>query len=322
MKLFDLNLDHKFSNDFQKNLDVVYKNLGNHFMLKFEEDVIPMQMHHFDNGDTKFYMMAYYDDTFIQQKSPLRITFINTINGEHDGTIEFSSIRKINDISGTTLVKLAIKLSTILGFKKGVLLDRASIWCHGDEDFDLSLMKLIDSGKTFYEDLGFKPLMNDTIHVYYKYKSIDSLLKKRDKLIKNIKNVKISDLLKLYNESIELLKQNGTSVMSIRDTLQDYDVHYIQSGNYDNFIKNLISSFEEVSRTMRISKKELLGDFIVDLARMNCDKYGSISKFLTNGNYVYIIKNGETEIRHHYVLPLNELKNIKNSYFYEIKLSK
>jgi hypothetical protein len=322
-KVWDLEKDHKFSNDINKNLSIVHQTLGTHFNLVLGKYSLPVQLHFINKGELKFYQLIYYDPTYEQETfSPLRIEFVNEFTGKVDGCVAVDAIKKTDTIPGKEMVNIAIKLCKILRCKKLYLMDRATIHCNNIDTFDLSMMKLLESGKTFYEECGFIPSIDQCNFVYVKHFSLESLMKRRSYLIGKIRNTKIKDIISLYNESIELLRMQGTKVFSIYKSLGEHEIFAIKSNNWPDYIDSVISSYTEIIRTMNVSKKELLGEYLIDMSRLNCDKYSSIMKFiLDQHNIIYLIKNGDKSIKHEYILYLDELKSIKNDYYYEYMLN-
>lgn len=318
-KLFDLNLDHKFSDDYDKNLDEIYKSLVPYFHIKYNEYYIPMEIRQIVRDDLKFYEILHYDKEHKTIMSRFHIMFINTFTFKHDGTVDLSSIRKFDDIPGKIVVDIAIKLCKIIKMKKIILFDDAMIYCPEEYSFNLSFIKLIETGKTFYEEFGFKPMISMCHNPYFKYSSVESLMTRRNKLISEIRAIKMVDIIKLCEDAITILKQDDSAIVAITGSL--IDTYIVDREDVNKSRDRWIGNYTEMIRTMKVSKKELFGDFLVDLCRMNCDKYGSIIGFIMgNRNNLYAFKNNDVFVEHKYVKLLCELNSIKKFYLYELLL--
>jgi hypothetical protein len=138
------------------------------------------------------------------------------------------------------MIKLCILLCEKVNVNNILIGDGTKIEC-GDKEYDLSFLKLIETGKTFYMRFGFE--MDPTGHYgYYQFKNIDDLKKTRNKLIDDIRKLKIDDLINEYQNTLKILvkciTENNKSNMIIllsSPNLSEKDNFYRQknSAAYD-----------------------------------------------------------------------------------------
>ncbi len=148
---FDLkNIKLKFGSNPIKNLEILHKNYGSRFKIKYDDvDVnVVLQKKTLDSNNQDFYVLNYDEPDRTDELYPFKIAFFDPIVNKINGNSYIANIRKTKKISGSTMVKLVLEINRILKVKKTFLWDGSSIQCH-NEEIDLGLMKVFEKGHTF-----------------------------------------------------------------------------------------------------------------------------------------------------------------------------
>ena len=311
-KVFDLvkNYPEYIKGDLQNNLKKLIKKYGNKIKMKYNDEIIEIDIvEETLPNKTKFYSMYYDIENRSERLYPLKISFINITNYKKDNISYISNISKTGKISGSNMVKISLAINRILGANKTYLNDGATIDC-GNEKMDLSYLKLIENGLTFYMKLGFKfEILDSSPYYYYKLDSEKALIKEINKYILNIKKIKIKDLIKEYNETLDLInkiiKSNDKLEIFLYDednTFKDNIWKRVSSSN------DIISLFDECYIMLNLLNNSLgteyLYELMIKLFKEDCEKYLLINK--------YLIENTRIEIRHNKkIISRNYIKDFK-----------
>lgn len=183
--------------------------------------------------------------------------------------------------SGKTILLFIINFMIKLGMKKMVISDVSSIDCN-DKNIDLFLFKLLKDGKTWYEEFGFKPEI-DNIR-FISNNGVDDTLKKYYDAVNNIRNIKVIDF---KNELIEIFE-------FLLDLLSNY---------YNIEIKIITSNLPKNSSKMKYSLVFYLLKILylniqiiikmeknIDLTNMTFSEYIHKIYEMDCKNYVYLLK--------------------------------
>ena len=185
---------------------------------------------------------------------------------------------------------------------------------------DLSYIKLIERGTTFYMNLGFDFEVTDKDWFYKKFSSTKELKKKIFNLIKKIRTIKTITLIKEYEETLSLL------VKIIKDNYKGkFDILYNNSNltreseiYAGNPYKKITEIFDECKIILEILNKYKNIDkfylILVKTFRETCDEYTTLNKYIIENDRTKIIYN-KTIIKRNYIIDFNLLKNLRYSYY-------
>ncbi len=372
-KIFDLSKQYSiFNEDLQSNLMLLEKEYGQNFIIKFDDIdkyiLVPAILTKHRIAETNiYYYTLFYDidrkasihyakrnnvlDDFSQKGDhkfdnlkPFKIDFIDISSNELNDTSYINHIRKTYIISGSQMIKLALKINQILGAKKAYIYDGAEITCNGKQ-YDLSTFKLIENGATFYMKYGFdfdvdydKCNTNITRVTDKKH-----LLKRLKKVLNQIRSVKVVDILHDYKKLIDILTDASKhphksktiydsymndsnpennmdddfkiikasySVSSIIDPKQRI-LYYKENPRAD--IKDLMAEATKVISILGKTKQKYLYKYMIELFndQTKCDDYGVLfdELFATN---IYKIVYKNKEITRDYMLSFRTLQNIRH----------
>ncbi len=225
-----------FTNKLQKNLDILYKKLGNKFIISYKRNVMPVYFFR-DKSENKantYYIMKYGVKTTKDNKLyPFNITMyynINNVNLQDVNDVYINNISAIEKgdydgqkpINGSSVVEMVLLLLKRLHVKDAYLNDGASIKCEGNNERNiyLSPFKLLEKRRTFYMKFGFKPVLTEHMKRDGQYKSINTFIKMADKSIDKISKIDMSDVHKYLKQIINLINR-----IYIKDDFEKVEIH-------------------------------------------------------------------------------------------------
>ena len=215
--------------DLFKNLKTI-KHLGTHFNIKYKNMLVKSSILYDSNriNKEKFYTIySLTNDTFAY-----KIKFFKNNNAH----VEY--IHKTDQYSGSQIVQFVIKLCKVLKVKEVTLYDATSIKC-GEKEYDLSFLKLLEHGKTFYMKFGFK-------FIDYDKKTVACLLKKCRKLKTNVLIVFYKRILKMLIKS-----KNCNKFVNINKVMRKKLILKKSKCNIDNEIKYICRILDVLTCTKK-----------------------------------------------------------------------
>jgi hypothetical protein len=313
------------SNDLQTNLKKIYEKFGNNFQIKssvinFNINVI-MTKEKMPYGLS--YYSLYYNEPFrTTHLKPFQIDFLDIVNVKLNNKSYIANIHKTQNISGSDMVKLCLEINKYFGTKKTYLFDGSSVKC-GSEELDLGLIKLIERKTTFYMNLGFKFAVGLNIEwPYNRYTNETKLLNKVNKLVNNIRSIKISSVVSEYKKTLSLINKmiidNYSKPIQIKINNSNHtQIDFYYKENPINSISEIFNESKQVLEILNISliepKNKYLYQLLIDLFKYDCDKYGILSKYILDNNR-YSIQYGNQKIKRPYVISIAKLKQLRYAY--------
>lgn len=296
------------------NLELINKKFGKKFQIKYFNIIIPVVLEKIslDTNNLSFYRLYYDEKKSINDLIPFKIDFYDIIKQKKNSNSYISDIHKTNEINGSTMVELVLVINSKLGVKKSYLYDAAYINCLGDR-LDLSIIKLIDNGMTFYMKFGFEI---DIVKQYNRlliFRNKKDWINKINYLIKKINLIKISDIISQYKKILDLINQivkvqnyNDLDIILINTVtikpFESNDFNYIE----DKY-KKINDLFEESNKVLNILVKTdeiYLAKYLVKLfeSRNSCNTYKILMDYLFYNNIYKIVYKKNIIIRKHVVL--------------------
>ena len=325
LKIFDITHNNypEYKRDkLIENVSKLYKKFGSKFSIRMNDITIPVSLvkTKLPNG-VNFFRLIYDIEHRTTRLTPIIIDFIDPIKAETNNFSYISSIHRTNDISGTNLIKICLAINKILGAKKTYLGDGTEVLCtKNNQLMDLSYIKLIERGTTFYMNLGFDFEVTDRDWFYKKFSSTKELKKQIYKLLKKIRTIKTITLIKEYEETLSLLFK------IIKDNYKGkFEILYNNSNltreseiYSDNSYRKITEIFDECKIILEILNKykniNKLYLILVKTFRETCDEYTLLNKYIIENDRSKIIYN-KTIIKRNYVIDFDLLKNLRYSYY-------
>jgi hypothetical protein len=325
LKIFDIT--HNNYPEYKKgklieNISKLYKKYGSKFNIRMNEIIIPVKLvkTKLPNG-VKFYRLIYDIEHRTTRLTPIIIDFIDPIKVETNNFSYIANIQKTNDISGSKLVKICLTINKILGAQKTYIGDGTEVVCaKNNQVMDLSYIKLIERGTTFYMNLGFDFEVTDRDWFYKKFYSTKELKKKIYNLLKKIRSIKTVSLINEYEETLSLLskiiKDNYKGKFEIlynnSNPTRESEIYAV------NPYKKITEIFDECKIVLEILNKykdiDKLYLILVKTFREACDEYTTLNKYIIENDRTKIIYN-KTIIKRNYVIDFDLLKNLRYSYY-------
>jgi hypothetical protein len=307
------NINIEIIDDVQENIRNIHKKYGKKFIIKYKNNTIPVILERviLDTYKEQLYCLYYDLEKRIDELIPFSIYFIDPLKSELNNNTYISDIHRTDEINGSTMVKIVLKINEVLKVKKTSLYDATTIECH-NKIYDLSYFKLIEKGITFYMKFGFDFDMGSIDMFYTKFRSVDDLKSKIKEVIDKIKLIKVKDIIDEYQSTLDILNEVVKK--------QDYNNFNIILNDYNSYLiipyrryykKNPESSISELFRESNIMlnilkdnamKYEYLTDFIIELFnnKDKCVLYDKISDYIFYSDRYKIIY-GKKSIERDYI---------------------
>lgn len=356
--IFDLNLDYNFPKyDLQQNLNLLEKLYSDEFTIKYtlNNKIITFKVNFIKKilpNNTQFYRLIYTYPNKNTKLNPLMIDFIDIISNKLNNNSYINDIHKTNEISGSELLLIALRINQILGVQKTNLIDIAHIKIN-DKQCDLSFIKLLENNKTFYMKYGFDFEISLTQLPFIRYENLDLLKDKINNLLTNIRKIKITDIIDEYNKTKNLLNNmSDINKFDINKFNIKIDNTSIPTENIEIFVENPIyqkdSIIHECNEILQLFdkypltglekyKKELgvlngvdvktsinrltdnnityLYELFIKLFNMNSSDYLILQKYFIENKRTKIIFE-DTIISRDYIFDISILLLLRNSYYY------
>lgn len=302
-KVFDLSKEYPefIVGDLHNNIDKFIQIYGFNFKLKYGSILINIIIKKITlPSDIEFYRMLYDIPHRISIYTPFIIDFIDYFNLEKNNNSYISNIQKTNNISGSDMVKICLKINKILGAKKTLLEDYTTVTTV-NEEFDLPFLKLIERGTTFYMDLGFKFEFGSVLNVFFYYRFTDEqkFLKELNKILNKIKKLKIKKLIKKYNDTLDLLniiiKDNYIHKLEILNDNSDptrHDEIYVEHPK-EKIIDIFIECVKVLDILNKYSHEKYLYKIFIKLFKEAKDEYSIILRYIAKNNRSKLIYNNK-----------------------------
>lgn len=324
LKIFDLSGEHDFvSGDVEENLKKLEKGFGKRFIIKSTKLDVEVEVDLYKIkllSDLEIYRMKYDIPDRSTYLSPFIIDFFDITKSELNNNSYIYDIQKTDKISGTQMVKLCLEINKILGVNKVFLLDDATVKC-GKNDLNLSFIKLLEYGKTFYMKLGFEFEMTNHQSPYYRFTSKTKFLKEFERLLESIKSIKTSVIIEEYEQTLDLInlmiKQNYKQELQIyTDNSYPVELETYREPNPKDSIEEIFEECEKVLEILNEYKDfKYLYEILIILFKKKCEDYYTL--------FIYIISNqrkklvyGKTEIVRPYINDFNFFLEYIYKYYY------
>jgi hypothetical protein len=306
MKTFDLN-DHKilFTNDVQKNIEMMLDQLGEHFIVKDNKISFPTCIETIESilGKKLYVVRCNINEreTFLY---PFLINMFmerTEVTAENDCYI--ANIHKYENWSGTEIMNFVIHLLKLLNVNNVYIDDGTRVSCM-KHDNDLSYFKLIEKRETYYERFGFKPIPHGWYYIYFK--DNDDVKKHVNEIVDRINKVTCKEIRKQFKklyEILKLIKKKGKY-----DDIKYYRLDFqsisfdVEQSNYvfkksemENETIKLIDNCEKIIMMLKV-KDKLFVDLLKRLFYDDCENYFFIEQMLLHcqeGRFVGLEYNGE-----------------------------
>lgn len=325
-KIFDLNKkypDYK-KGELQNNLINFEKKYGKNFKIKYNDILINVVLEKANTQtDLTFYRMTYDIPKRNTRLLPFKIDFIDPILVEKNNNTYIANIQKTDKISGSNMTKICLEINRILGAEKTSLGDGTKVNCDKtNEKMDLSYVKLIEKGMTFYMSLGFDFYVDEKIQYSYPliFSDKNKFKKEINKIIYNIRNIETQDIIEEFETTMELLnkiiKNDDEKNLEIIFGVFNPTHHDLITW-YNNFnIKELMNESIDVLKILHKYKNyKKFYKILIKLFKDACNEYNILYKYIVS-NERYKIVYKKTIIVRDYIKDFGLLKSYRNTYSY------
>ena len=172
-------------------------------------------------------------------------------------------------------------------------------------------------------NLGFDFEISDNVHPYFRFSDKNKLEKEIDRLLTNIRSIKTADLIKEYNDTLELIdkmkRDNYKQELIIlinNSTPVEKDEIYLDKP--ETKINDILTECKEVLEILNKYKdEELFYKILVKLFKDNCAEYSILNKYIIGNmrgrtQLIY----GKDIIKRDYVIDIDDLFIYKQKYWF------
>lgn len=336
LKIFDLDNIDQFNglfvkNKLESNLNKLVNKLGKLFTVKYMIDkkqlLIDVKLNKITTLDNNtFYSLVYTVPNRTTPLANIRLDFIDPVTQTKNNNSYISQIQKTDQISGSQLIKLCLKINEVLKVKKTFIKDDAKIKCNGEE-IDLSFIKLLEKNKTYYMNFGFDFELTNTEFFYYRFPNNKKLRTGIINLCKKIRKIKTIDIINEYIKTKSLMdriiveNEKNKFQIELELPIPIFSNTYYKE-NPKKSIDDIIIECNKVLEILNNAKnKKYFYEVLIKLFNTNCVQY----QILFN----YIIKNRRKQliykdicIKRPYMNDFNLLLTYKTMYYYSLTFYK
>lgn len=329
-KIWDLSRSFE-KNKVQKNLKLLYKEYGKYFTIKFGNVLVPVifEKRHSNIWQEKFYVLKYHIKKFYNKDLlPFSIWFINLFEQKLDNKAYIANIHRTDDISGSKMVELVLNIQRCLGVSETFIVDVATVNC-GNETMELSFIKLLERGITFYMRFGFEFDLTSAF-VWGRFPSKKKLLSTIRELIKDIRKIKIKNIISQQKAIIDILslatkqqKWNEFHAIYVSESkIEPYELYYGNDAHthIPNFFRNAYNIIRILEKTTHIK----LVDYLIELFNngTRCSEYLTLFYTLLVPSYpnnYYQISYGKNVVTLEHMPKTIKLYYLKNYFLFRYK---
>lgn len=312
-KIFDLNNYSFFNKSVQQNLDKLYEDFGEKFIIKKNNivfDVI-LEKISFSSNKKKFWCIHSDEKYKTQSLYIFCICFYDCYNFEIGDNSYISDISKSENISGTEIVKFVLGINRKLCVKRTFLHDNAKITFNNNE-YDLSLIKLLEKKQTFYTRIGFNIELSPYVSPTIRFDTKQDLLDKIDELINNIRTIKIKDVIEKYQKSLTLLLHANEVDVKLLYEPDIININIYNKKYYLNNRQELIKECDDMIGVLSNVNEEFLYMWLIKI--FCSDDYEIFAKYIYNSQRYKIVGNN-VEVDWTFVSWFRYLNVIRNTIF-------
>ena len=323
--IFDLFIDYDFGPSLQDNLVRLDKLFGNNFYVKYMDFMLPVRLEKFmiDTDKSKAYKL-YYDlpqrTTYLK---PFSIYFIDPNTKKLNNNSYIANIHKTEDIRGSDMVHIVLEINRKLGVKRTSLNDGATILC-GETEVDLSFIKLIERGLTFYMKFGFEFEITNTEWFGLHFKNLSQLKSKVHELTEKIKKIKIKTIIAEYEKTLYVL-----AYLIKTQSYDKFDMELFYGGptfrpqeiynqkDPSRYVNQLFIECHSVLDILNRTDKIFLYEYLIDLFNDpdRCTDYMTLINYLAETDR-YKIQVGNIKIARTYPQLFSYLRQIRYNFSY------
>jgi len=311
MKYLDIDTLDMEQGNIQSNIKKIDTEYGSEFMCESKDLNIKIQVklyqEHVVSVGFKYYTLIYDIPAREFDMFPLKINFIDPEMKKLGSNVYIQNIHATPEITGTVLVKFALKLLKGLGCIKAYLNDGTNVKCQSNSlGYDLTYYKLLEKNKSFYMGLGFDYDIIVT-HIYpTSFKSKSKLKKFMNKIIKTCRKIKIVKLVNDYKKLLEIctqiIKNPGLKNNLIVRCTNTYNIiEPVETKNIwicETHILNLVQECTEMLQMLKFetnseNKYKYLSDLVVNLfkSEKSCWVIEPFEKYIMNSKIYEIEYN-------------------------------
>jgi len=322
MKTFDLSKKYDFTKDLQNNLKILKKEFGSKFLIKTKNFTIPVLLLIKEmrlRKNKKYFQLRFDTERIDEELWPFIINFTESIRSlELGNNAQILHLHKTKEISGTNMVLLILEILKKLNTKQATLGDGTEIDCNGKK-ISLTLFKLIEKRRGFYENLGFKYDVSNNDYAESIFKNEKILYKFLYSNLDKFKKIKISYYENLYKKIIKviadiIIKQDFESVdiavknksgLELRTSDKKFKFIYKKKKDNRKYLIKLLEQINDILDLFKNTKQIYIYKLMIELFNKDCNKYILLMNNLIDNNlYIIEYKKTKYELKKSFIIDL------------------
>jgi len=307
-------------NSLEKNIQHLEKHYGTKFIIKCGQIELPVVLHKKGKSYKTVYTLYYnYGDKRYDTMLPLLVDI------EPDSNVAYiANIHKAEaiNVSGSNIVILCLNFLKTIGVEFVYLSDYAHIECkqnsYNFNGASLSLFKLIEKGRTFYQKFGFK-LYDIPQELALYYGSEKQAQKKLLKYVDKFRRIKVSDVIKMCANSLTILfhvikKRDYANI----EFIVYNDVH-VRPENISAKCEATIGEINYILDSLLQTEHKYLYQYLIETFNNDCVRYLRLEDLIFY-NLLNMIKYKQKKVKFMYREIMNHILTIMGRCKYALHL--
>ena len=278
------------SQDLQSRLAELHNKFGKEFNIKFKKITLKVKMQKEKNLAGTITYWTIFSEDLTRRFQTLSLKFFDINEKILNDNVYIANINKTASISGSSIIEFVNQLCDYLGVHKSYLHDGATVDCENYR-INLSFLKLIEKGKTFYMSHGFIP--TGGVNLYYSIYDASEIqrLNRIKAVLDNTKKIKTADLEKTLKSIIEFCSKILLNGKYENIKIWQYDIHSGKEFYYFADFSEVVGIIKKLSYSLKIFSEfnlPVLNQLLIKLSNVACEYYAELYDLLVDHDFIFI----------------------------------
>ena len=316
MKVLDITtLKSQFkSPDLQSRLVELHNKFGKEFTIKFKKISINVKMRKEKNIANTLTYWTIVSEDLTKRFETFLLKFFDINEKRLNDNVYVANISKTNSISGSLVIEFVNQLCDYLGVQVTYLYDAATVNCE-NSGINLSFLKLIEKGKTFYMSHGFTPTGGDRLHYSIYDVSEVQRLNKFKSILDETRKIKTADLEKCLKSLVDFCSRILLNGKYENIKIWQYDINSGKEFYHFADFFEVVNLLKKISFNLKIfSEYNLpsLNQLLIKLSKNDCKYYAELFDLLVDYDFIFMeFKSKKSESLLPFMKPYKILREIQ-----------
>jgi hypothetical protein len=306
--ILDITKEKLPTKNYLQNIKYIIQTYGEEFHLKVYDLVLPVVLYKKQIlTDKSFYTLEYNIKKHSNDLLPFMVMFDALYLPD---TVYIANFHKSKTETGSEIINFTLKFLKYLGVKYVNLYDGAQVDCDKYQ-IRLSLYKLLEKKRTFYERYGFK------MCVMRENKLINNNIKLiLDNLVDEFRKITTKEYITFLNKLDTILKDHDSNLSIEYNTLLKSRQMFMVNEK-DLKIFKFKNSYISCIKALQKTNKKLL---YKALLKLNCENYVKLIDLIFKNGYKFFYYNNDDVLVNPGAVIGNNIYQILNRVTYKMKL--